>query len=218
MQQLKQGSHAVERPLHLHGTTCRNGRSTGKHFRVANRKWLLPIPTGQLQGSRARPSYFTRHARIYLSIIYHKLGVSSKLALVQALAANSPEAVVEAAAPRRPGRPSIAVMAFDNISGDPGQDYFSDGISDDIITALSRSPWLFVIARNPRRFMSHALRTAGLMEIGDAAAAREAVDVWLEAIPDTKIDRLRIYPMQDQTLAKKLRACLLEAGLPNAGA
>jgi adenylate cyclase len=47
-----------------------------------------------------------------------------------------------------PDKPSIAVLPFDNLSGDPDQEYFSDGISEDIITALSRSPMLFVIARN----------------------------------------------------------------------
>jgi adenylate cyclase len=47
-----------------------------------------------------------------------------------------------------PDKPSIAVLPFTNMSGDPEQEYFSDGITEDIITALSRSPWLFVIARN----------------------------------------------------------------------
>jgi TolB-like protein/cytochrome c-type biogenesis protein CcmH/NrfG len=47
-----------------------------------------------------------------------------------------------------PERPSIAVLPFVNMSGDPEQDYFSDGISEDIITALSKLRWFFVIARN----------------------------------------------------------------------
>ena len=47
-----------------------------------------------------------------------------------------------------PEKPSIAVLPFVNMSGDPEQDYFSDGITEDIITVLSRSPLLFVIARN----------------------------------------------------------------------
>jgi TolB-like protein len=46
------------------------------------------------------------------------------------------------------GRPSIAVLPFDNMSGDTEQQYFSDGITDDIITELSRFRTLFVIARN----------------------------------------------------------------------
>ena len=47
-----------------------------------------------------------------------------------------------------PDKPSIVVLPFNNMSGDSEQEYFSDGITEDIITALSRSPWLFVIARN----------------------------------------------------------------------
>ena len=47
-----------------------------------------------------------------------------------------------------PDRPSIAVLPFLNRSGDPPQDYFVDGVVEDIISALSRISWLFVIARN----------------------------------------------------------------------
>lgn len=47
-----------------------------------------------------------------------------------------------------PDRPAIAVLPFTNMSGEPEQEYFSDGISEDIITALSKLRWFFVIARN----------------------------------------------------------------------
>jgi adenylate cyclase len=47
-----------------------------------------------------------------------------------------------------PEKPSIAVLPFQNMSGDPDQDYFADGMVEEIITALSRMRWLFVIARN----------------------------------------------------------------------
>jgi TolB-like protein/class 3 adenylate cyclase/tetratricopeptide (TPR) repeat protein len=47
-----------------------------------------------------------------------------------------------------PDKPSIAVLPFTNMSGDPEQEYFADGMVEDIITALSRMTWLFVIARN----------------------------------------------------------------------
>ncbi|MXN66558.1 adenylate/guanylate cyclase domain-containing protein [Stappia sp. GBMRC 2046] len=45
-------------------------------------------------------------------------------------------------------KPSIAVLPFDNMSGDPEQDFFADGMAEDLITELSRMPWFFVIARN----------------------------------------------------------------------
>jgi TolB-like protein/DNA-binding winged helix-turn-helix (wHTH) protein/Tfp pilus assembly protein PilF len=47
-----------------------------------------------------------------------------------------------------PDKPSIAVLPFSNMSGNPEEDYFADGMAEEIITALSRCVWLFVIARN----------------------------------------------------------------------
>jgi adenylate cyclase len=62
-----------------------------------------------------------------------------------------PNQVLDAAlrsVPLLPDKPSIAVLPFQNISGDPEQEYFADGMVEEIITALSRIKWLFVIARN----------------------------------------------------------------------
>ena len=55
---------------------------------------------------------------------------------------------LQQAAPPLPDRPAIAVLPFSNMSDDPEQEYFSDGIGEDIITALSKLRWFFVIARN----------------------------------------------------------------------
>jgi adenylate cyclase len=56
--------------------------------------------------------------------------------------------IIVEAPPPLPARPSIAVLPFDNMSGDPEQGYFADGITEDIITDLSKVSGLFVIARN----------------------------------------------------------------------
>jgi adenylate cyclase len=61
--------------------------------------------------------------------------------------AGAPAAQAVAALPL-PGKPSIAVLPFQNMSGDLDQEYFADGMVEEIITALSRIRWLFVIARN----------------------------------------------------------------------
>jgi adenylate cyclase len=53
-----------------------------------------------------------------------------------------------ASAPALPEKPSIAVLPFQNMSGDPEQDYFADGMTEDLITDLSKVSGLFVIARN----------------------------------------------------------------------
>ena len=64
------------------------------------------------------------------------------------LAASAQPAPVAPAGLSLPEKPSVAVLPFQNMSGDPEQDYFADGVVEDIITALSRIRWFFVIARN----------------------------------------------------------------------
>src|SRR6516162_8647896 len=63
---------------------------------------------------------------------------------------NTPKVTLTPAPPALslPDKPSIAVLPFQNMSGDPEQEYFADGMVEEIITALSRIRWLFVIARN----------------------------------------------------------------------
>ena len=67
---------------------------------------------------------------------------------VRDAAASLPEAVGAKELRPLPDKPSIVVLPFDNMSGDPEQEYFSDGITEDIITDLSKVSGLFVIARN----------------------------------------------------------------------
>jgi len=67
--------------------------------------------------------------------------------------------------PPLPDRPAIAVLPFKNMTGDPAQEYFSDGISEDIITGLSKLRWFFVIARNSS--FTYKGRTVHLKQIGD---------------------------------------------------
>ena len=63
-----------------------------------------------------------------------------------------------------PDKPSIAVLPFQNMSGDPEQEYFADGVVEDIITALARMPWLFVIARNSS--FTYKGRAVDLKDVG----------------------------------------------------
>jgi TolB-like protein/cytochrome c-type biogenesis protein CcmH/NrfG len=62
-------------------------------------------------------------------------------------------------------RPAIAVLPFTNMSGQPEQEYFSDGISEDIITALSKLRWFYVIARNSS--FSYKGQSVHLKQVGD---------------------------------------------------
>jgi TolB-like protein len=74
-------------------------------------------------------------------------GRGYRLIGLQSVGAVEPQSTDNAARPTVPGT-SIAILPFSNISGDAEQDYFADGIVEDIITGLSRISWLFVIARN----------------------------------------------------------------------
>ena len=73
-----------------------------------------------------------------------------------------------------PDRPSIAVLPFANMSGDPEQEYFADGMVEDILTALSRVRWLFVIARQSS--FSYKVRAADVKRIGHELGVRYMVE------------------------------------------
>ena len=73
-----------------------------------------------------------------------------------------------------PDRPSIAVLAFQNMSGDPEQEYFSDGITEDIITDLSKIPELFVIARNSS--FSYKGRAVTVQQVGQEMGVRYVLE------------------------------------------
>jgi TolB-like protein len=122
----------------------------------------------------------------------------------------------EAALPL-PDRPSIAVLPFSNLSGDPEQEYFADGMVDDIITGLARINWLFVIARNStfaykgravdvkqvgrelgvRYVLEGSVRKAGgvVRVTGQLIDASTGVHVWAERYDRSSDD---IFALQDE--------------------
>jgi adenylate cyclase len=73
-----------------------------------------------------------------------------------------------------PDKPSIAVLPFQNMSGDPEQEYFADGMVEDIITALSRFKWLFVIARNSS--FTFKGKAADIKEVGRRLGVRYVLE------------------------------------------
>ena len=102
------------------------------------------------------------------------------IGLVQEL--DGPESTIATAARAKPpqpalslpDRPSIAVLPFQNMSGDPDQDYFADGIVDDIITALSRFKFLFVIARNSS--FAYKGRAVDIKQVGRELGVRYVLE------------------------------------------
>ena len=73
-----------------------------------------------------------------------------------------------------PDRPSIAVLPFTNMSGDPDQEYFADGMTEDLITALSRWRWFFVIARNST--FTYKGRSVDVREVGRQLGVRYVLE------------------------------------------
>jgi TolB-like protein len=124
-----------------------------------------------------------------------------------------------------PSKPSIAVLAFQNMSGDPEQEYFADGIAEDIITALSRTRRLFVIARNSsftykgravdvkqigrelgvRYVLEGSVRKAAsrVRVTGQLIDAATAAHLWAERFDSALED---IFALQDQVTARVVTA------------
>jgi adenylate cyclase len=136
-----------------------------------------------------------------------------------------------------PGIPSIAVLPFMNLSGDPQQEYFSDGITDDLTTALSRSPSLFVIARTSAftykgkavrvQDVSRELGVKYVLE-GSVRKADDRVRITAQLVDATTGDHIwaehydrtlnDIFSLQDEIVRKivttaKLQLSLQEQGL-----
>jgi TolB-like protein len=85
-----------------------------------------------------------------------------------------------------PDKSSVAVLPFSNLSGDTEQDYFTDGVVDDIITGLSRINWLFVIARNST--FTYKGRAVDVKQVGRELGVRYV----LEGSVRKALDRVRI--------------------------
>jgi TolB-like protein/class 3 adenylate cyclase/Tfp pilus assembly protein PilF len=103
-----------------------------------------------------------------------------------------------------PDKPSVAVLAFENMSGDPEQEYFSDGLSEEIITALSKTPKLFVIARNSS--FTYKGKPVKVQQIGRELGVQDAKTgnhLWAERYDRELRD---IFAIQDEITMKILSA------------
>jgi TolB-like protein/Tfp pilus assembly protein PilF len=172
----------------------------------------------------ARPARET--AQLHDAIL-HRRAVSE-----QGQVSDKPEPSNEAAVrPPLPDKPSIAVLPFDNLSNDPEQQYFSDGITEDIITALSRFRSLTVIARNSSFYYKG--RSINVKQVGRELGVRyilegsvrkvanrlritgELIDVetganlWADRFDGDMAD---IFDLQDQVTARVIGAIALKLG------
>src|SRR5579863_7569828 len=101
----------------------------------------LPLPFSQIQCEDLRDWTGDPHAPAWRKVtdsIADLIGVERRAAV--------PEAIASARSVGRSGRPSVAVLPFTNLSGDPEQEYFADGMVEEIATALARFKSIFVVA------------------------------------------------------------------------
>jgi adenylate cyclase len=133
--------------LNLGDVLVEDERIYGDGINIAARLEAIAEPGGICIAGRVHEEVARK-----LGLDCEDLGEQSLKNIAQPVRAWRVRVVAVAASPpvrlALPDKPSIAVLPFTNMSGDPEQEYFADGMVEDIITALSRLGWLFVIARN----------------------------------------------------------------------
>ena len=133
--------------VHVGDVMVRDGDLFGEDVNLAARLQALAEPGGVCISGAAH-----EYVRKALALIYHDLGsqpVKNIAEPVRAFAVRTKAAAPEVSRPSLlpASRPAIAVLPFTNLSGDAEQEYFADGLTDDVITALSYWRWFPVIAR-----------------------------------------------------------------------
>jgi len=151
-------------------------RIYGDGINVAARLEALAAPGGVLVSQAV-------HAQVrdHLDVAFDELGERELKNIARPvriyrlrMPTESKAASALSAALQLPDKPSIAVLPFLNMSGDPEQEYFADGIVEDILTGLSRLRWLFVIARNSS--FSYKDRNVDVRQIGRELGVRYVLE------------------------------------------
>jgi len=115
-----------------------------------------------------------------LDLVFEDLGeqqlknIARPVRAYRVVTAARPAMTLPGTGPPLPDRPSIAVLPFANMSGDPEQEYFADGMVEEIITALSRIRWLFVIARNSS--FTYKGQTVDVKQVGRELGVRYVLE------------------------------------------
>jgi adenylate cyclase len=204
------------------------GEHTVKNIVKPIRVYRVPTGPETLQKVTVEKKPAPGWQRAALAVVIALLVVAGGVAIWKSYRPSPPPtevASVEKMAFPLPDKPSIAVLPFNNLSEDPGQEYFSDGLTEEIISTLSRVPKLFVIARNStftykgkpvkvqqvseelgvRYVLEGSVRKAGdririTAQLIDALSGRH---LWAEKY-DRKIDD--IFAVQDEITKKIITA------------
>lgn len=161
--------------VHVGDVMVRGGDLLGDGVNIAARLQALAEPGGVCISGAAQD-----YVRKALPLSFADLGPQlvkniAEPVRVFAVKVDSPAAAKAMPKPLPlPDKPSIAVLPFTNMSGDPEQEYFADGMVEDIITALSRVRWIFVIARNSS--FTYKGRAADIREVGRELGVRYVLE------------------------------------------
>src|SRR5204863_8427550 len=133
--------------IHVGDVIVDGANLLGDGVNIAARLEALAEPGAIFVSAAARD-----HIGNKLPLVFDDLGDQQVKKIAQAIRVYRVQAETPVAQPTAglplPDKPSIAVLPFQNMSGDPEQEYFVDGMVEEIITALLRIHWLFVIAHN----------------------------------------------------------------------
>jgi TolB-like protein/class 3 adenylate cyclase/Tfp pilus assembly protein PilF len=164
--------------IHLGDVVDKGGDLFGTAVNVAARLEGIAQPGGIVVSAAVRDAIAGKLAASFADLGPQTLknieGPLRAFALLPKTSAVPPTASRSGEALPLPSKPSIAVLAFDNLSGDREQEYFADGIVEEIITALSRFRGLFVIARNSS--FAYKGRTVDVKQIGRELGVRYVLE------------------------------------------
>jgi TolB-like protein/Tfp pilus assembly protein PilF len=164
--------------IHLGDVLERNGDLFGTAVNIAARLEGIAEPGGIVVSSAVRDAAAGKLPASFVDLGVKTLKNIEEPIRVYALSAASRSTSAQIHRAKEalplPNKPSIAVLPFENLSGDREQEYFADGIVEEIITALSRMRWLFVIARNSS--FTYKGRTVDVKQVGRELGVRYVLE------------------------------------------
>jgi adenylate cyclase len=161
--------------IHMGDIVVEDGDIFGAGVNIAARLEGLAEPGGICVSARVQEDAAGKLDLAFDDIGEQQLKNIARPVRVFRIAASAPSPVTAAALPLPlPDKPSVAVLPFTNMSADPEQEFFADGIAEDVITALSRYPSLFVIARNSS--FTYKGRSVDVKQIGRELGVRYVLE------------------------------------------